>query len=482
VVHLVRDVRGVAHSLGKEHLARPHAPDRTEFMWRNAPAGAAARWLACQGQAELLRRSGLPVTRVWYEDFVSQPARTVETALAGLGRSPAPAHLAHISDGHVVLGQSHGLSGNPSRFSDGEIALRADEAWRDQMPRRDRLIVTAIGLPLLLRYGWRPRGRPVAASGAPASARQAVERATWPLVSVIMPTRGRPGLVRESVAAVVAQTYSGDIECIVVHDQEPPDEELERLGTAGHRVRVVANSRAPGLAGARNTGLDLARGDYIATCDDDDVWHPDKLQCQVARLLDEPELLAVGSGIRLCMPGNKTLDWPGRAERISYELLLRNRVKELHSSTLLMRREAFARAGRYDEELPYGYAEDYDWVLRVARAGRVGLVTRPLADIRRGSGSWYQGGAEKVAAGLEYLLAKHPDIASSRRGHARLLGQIAFARSSLGQRGPALRYALRALARWPASPHPYIALVHTVTGVQPRHLARVARLLGRETA
>jgi hypothetical protein len=483
VVHLVRDVRGVAHSLGKQQLARPHAPDRTEFMWRNAPAGAAARWLACQGQAELLRRSGLPVTRVRYEDFVSQPARTVEAALAELGRSPAPSHLAHIGDGQVVLGRSHGLSGNPSRFSDGEIPVRADEAWRDQMRRRDRIIVTAIGLPLLLRYGWRPRGRPVAVSRAPAMARQAGERAAWPLVSVIMPTRGRPEMVRESIAAVVAQTYPGDIECIVVHDQEPPNEELERLGTACHRVRVVTNSRTPGLAGARNTALELARGDYIATCDDDDVWHLDKLQFQVARLLDEPKLLAVGSGIRLRRPGNEILDWPGRAERISYELLLRNRVKELHSSTLLMRREAFTRAGCYDEKLPYGYAEDYDWVLRVAReGGRIGLVTRPLADIRRGSGSWYQGGAEKVAAGLEYLLAKHPDIAASRRGHARLLGQIAFARSSLGQRGPALRYAVRSLARWPASPYPYIALVHTVTRVHPRHLLRAARLVRREMA
>jgi hypothetical protein len=156
-------------------------------------------------------------------------------------------------------------------------------------------------------------------------------------------------------------------------------------------------------------------------------------------------------------------------------------VKELHSSTLVMRRDAYERAGRYDEELPYSYAEDYDWVLRMAKVGQVGLITEPLADIRRSGTSWYQGGSEKVTAGLEYLLAKHTDFRTSRRGQARLLGQIAFARSSLGQRGLALRLALRSLAQWPASPHPYIALTHIATGVEPQRLLRAARLLRRET-
>lgn len=304
--------------------------------------------------------------------------------------------------------------------------------------------------------------------------------AAWPLVSVVMTTRGRPELVRESIAAVVAQTYPGNIECIVVHDQEPPDEGLGLLGTAQHSVRVAVNRCTPGEAGARNTGLGLAAGGYIATCDDDDVWHPGKLQAQVKRLLDEPDLLVVGSGMRLLLPGNRILDWTGRKERISYQLLLRNRVKELNCSTLVMRREALVKVGLHDEELPYG--EDYDWVLRAAKVGRIGVVVQPLADIRKDGTSWYQGGAHETVVGLEYLLAKHPDIAASRRGHARILGQIAYARSSMGERGLALRYALRALAKWPLSPHPYIALVQITTRIHPRYVLRAARLLGRGQA
>jgi hypothetical protein len=159
VIHLVRDVRGVAHSHDKRNVARPHALDETDVMWRNAPLIAAGRWAACQSEAELLPRCGVPVARVRYEDFVRQPRRTVEMALTRLGISPDPSELAHVGDGHVTLSESHGLSGNPSRFRSGEVTLRADEAWREGMSRRDRLVVTAVGLPLIVRYGWRPRLR-----------------------------------------------------------------------------------------------------------------------------------------------------------------------------------------------------------------------------------------------------------------------------------------------------------------------------------
>lgn len=479
VIHLVRDVRGVAHSLSKQDVARPQAVQAADHMLSHVPVEAAARWVGIQTEAELLRGCGLRVTRMRYEDFVSAPRAAVGAALAELGLSPTPAGLAHIADDHVALASSHGLSGNPSRFSSGEITLRPDEAWRNRMPQRDRVAVTALGLPLLLRYGWRLGTRPAPGATTPVPPAPPPDDAAWPPVTVIVPTRNRPELVRESIAAVVGQDYPGRIECIVVHDQEPPDDDLARMGTERRTVRAVANSHSPGLPGARNTGLDLARDEFIASCDDDDTWHPAKLRLQIERLLGEPDLLVVGAGIRLMLPGGKIHVWPGRAEEVGYELLLRNRVKELHSSTLVMRREAFDKAGRYDEELPNGHGEDYDWVLRAARAGRIGLLAQPLADIRKNAPSWYRGVAASALPSQEYMLAKHPDLTRSRRGHARLLGQMAFARSVLGQRREALRDATKALTRWPLSPHPYVALAHIATGVDPRHLQRVARLLRR---
>jgi hypothetical protein len=106
-------------------------------------------------------------------------------------------------------------------------------------------------------------------------------------------------------------------------------------------------------------------------------------------------------------------------------------------------------------------------VLRIAKVGGLGLITQPLADIRWGGSSWYQGNSEKVSAGLEYLLAKHPDFTRSRRGHARLLGQIAFAQSSFGERSTALRLTMRSLASWPMLSYLHVALMHIVTGIEP---------------
>src|SRR6476659_874250 len=102
-----------------------------------------------------------------------------------------------------------------------------------------------------------------------------------PLVTVLVATRGRPELVRETLRTIVAQDYSGPLEILVVHDQEAPDPALVDLGGPLRQVSVMSNIRHPGLAGARNTGLQAAKGDFIATCDDDDLWHPDKLRRQL---------------------------------------------------------------------------------------------------------------------------------------------------------------------------------------------------------
>jgi hypothetical protein len=155
VVHLVRDVRGVAHS----HSNRG-----------KRPAATAMKWVFHQTQAELLRRCGLPFTRVRFEDFVRQPRRTVEAVLAELGLPCRPPQLEHLGDGHVTLRPSHGIHGHPSRVRHGEITLRTDEVWPERLPRRDRIMVTAITLPFLLRYGWRPGMGARVTAGAAGSA------------------------------------------------------------------------------------------------------------------------------------------------------------------------------------------------------------------------------------------------------------------------------------------------------------------------
>ena len=159
LIHLVRDVRGVAYSLSKQGVHRPQALDGTEVMWTKGPAAAATKWSLRQLDVELMRGCGLPIMRVRYDDFVQSPRRVTELVLTWLGLPYRPADLEHLGEGRMTLGPSHGLAGNPSRVRNGEITLRADEAWRDDLSRRDYRLITTIGFPLILRYGWRPGRR-----------------------------------------------------------------------------------------------------------------------------------------------------------------------------------------------------------------------------------------------------------------------------------------------------------------------------------
>ncbi|MGZ4446287.1 MAG: glycosyltransferase family 2 protein [Nocardioides sp.] len=300
-----------------------------------------------------------------------------------------------------------------------------------------------------------------------------------PMVSVVVPTRGRPALLAETLRTITAQDYEGELEVVVVHDREAADPALGLLSLPGREVVPIVNTRTGGLCGARNTGLLASRGVFVASCDDDDLWHPDKVRLQVERLQTDPDLLAVGAGIRLLMGERGEVEWPARERVVTHERLLGNRVKELHSSTLMMRRSSFDEVGLYDEDLPHGYGEDYDWLLRASRVGEVGAVQEILADIRKDVPSWFRDRSLNTATALEYLLDKHPDFCERRRGHARILGQIAYARAAGGQRARGAVMAGRALRRYPATPHAWLALAIAGPGVEPQRMLAAARRLGR---
>jgi glycosyltransferase involved in cell wall biosynthesis len=141
----------------------------------------------------------------------------------------------------------------------------------------------------------RPASEPTqsaAAAPAPSSA------APWPPVTAIVPTRDRPPMLARAVRSVVGQSYPGELECVIVFDQSSPapvDVELP----AGRRVRLLTNTRTPGAAGARNTGIAACDGSVVAFCDDDDTWHPDKLRLQVERLSQAPAgFVACGMRVR----------------------------------------------------------------------------------------------------------------------------------------------------------------------------------------
>jgi glycosyltransferase involved in cell wall biosynthesis len=102
-----------------------------------------------------------------------------------------------------------------------------------------------------------------------------------PLVSVVIPTLGRPTLLLRALTSVFNQTYQR-LEIIVVVDG-PDEATTDRLQSiADPRLHVIVNPRSLTAAGARNVGVDQAKGEWVAFLDDDDEWLPCKLEKQMS--------------------------------------------------------------------------------------------------------------------------------------------------------------------------------------------------------
>jgi glycosyltransferase involved in cell wall biosynthesis len=101
-----------------------------------------------------------------------------------------------------------------------------------------------------------------------------VPEVSIPEFSIIVPTFGRPAFLAEAVASVLAQTLA-DFECIVVDDATPGG---LTASVSDPRVRTIRRDSNGGPAAARNTGIEEARGRYLAFLDDDDVWQPGRLE------------------------------------------------------------------------------------------------------------------------------------------------------------------------------------------------------------
>ncbi|MGH3647195.1 MAG: sulfotransferase [Micromonosporaceae bacterium] len=149
VVHFVRDPRGVAYSWTKT-VRRPEADG--EHMTRYHPARAALLWNLHNAALDALGRSGVPVHRQRYEDFVHDPVGATKEIAEFAGVHAGD--LGFLAPGHVDLTSNHSAAGNPMRFRTGRIPLRTDDAWRTGLPEGQRRLVTALTAPLLSRYGY----------------------------------------------------------------------------------------------------------------------------------------------------------------------------------------------------------------------------------------------------------------------------------------------------------------------------------------
>lgn len=194
------------------------------------------------------------------------------------------------------------------------------------------------------------------------------------LVSVVVPTRDRPVLLREALASIRAlETEMLQFEILIGDNGMDPVNERAAMDFGAFYMTV---SKA-GAGAARNAGLMMAKGQFIAFLDDDDVWLPANIAEQVRMLLAQPELEAVFGQVistdqNLRPESDPWPDNPGSGDAL-VKAMLSSYYPQLGAT--VVRARVAREVGLFDEALLGD--QDWDWQLRIARRRKVGFTPTP---------------------------------------------------------------------------------------------------------
>jgi glycosyltransferase involved in cell wall biosynthesis len=229
-----------------------------------------------------------------------------------------------------------------------------------------------------------------------------------PKVSVVIPTYNRQRLVQGTIDSVLRQTFR-DVELIVIDDGSTDDTRRVLQDRYGARIRYIYQENQ-GESAARNHGIALACGEYVAFVDSDDLWHPQKLDHQV-EVLDTNPGIGLSStqaywinykGLRL----HKTPDGRGRqSDTVSWRELVLDNVIAGGGSSALIRKECLERTGGFDQSIRFG--EEWDLWIRIAHDYRVQQIPVPLVYYRLnpfGTRSWAPRASEAETMYREHLM------------------------------------------------------------------------------
>jgi glycosyltransferase involved in cell wall biosynthesis len=230
------------------------------------------------------------------------------------------------------------------------------------------------------------------------------------LVSVVMPVWNAERYVLEAIESVFAQTYR-PLELIVVDDGST-DRSGEVVRSSEYPVRYHRQAQA-GSAVARNRGVELARGRWLAFLDADDRWAPDKLLRQIAAFEQRPDVDIVFGHVRQLHQsawdeGVRML--PSDAADLAPGYLI---------SSMLTTREAFGRVGPLEPS--YHVGDFIDWYLRASELGLRSLMLPDLVLWRRIHGAnltvrrrdYYVGYLHALRASLARRRIAGPDSAEA---------------------------------------------------------------------
>lgn len=167
------------------------------------------------------------------------------------------------------------------------------------------------------------------------------------LVSVIMPNFNYAKYLKQSIDAVLVQTYSF-VELIIVDDASTDNslEIIQQYVSQNNNIKLISNKKNKGVVACRNLGIEIAKGSYLCFIDPDDYWEENKLALQLQAMLD--------ANSNLCFTDLQIIDSDGRKGKIrkhhyqdySYKSLLKRNF--IPHSTLIVKKDLL-EAIRYKE-------------------------------------------------------------------------------------------------------------------------------------
>lgn len=202
-----------------------------------------------------------------------------------------------------------------------------------------------------------------------------------PTVSVVIPTYNRQDFLKKTVESILSQTFT-DIEVIIVSNGFNDKNRQTIESFRDPRLFYADQENSGGPSSPRNHGIRLSRGKYIAFCDDDDLWMPDKLKKQVDALENNPEY---GLSYSKMMRFDDEREWALAHEEGPADLdsLLKNNTVPI--SSVLVKKDLLDKYGGFSEGKLVGTSEDYEFLLRLAPSTKFFFINEYL--IRYWSGN-----------------------------------------------------------------------------------------------
>lgn len=230
------------------------------------------------------------------------------------------------------------------------------------------------------------------------------EKIRMELISVIIPTYNRCEKLKMAMESVLTQTYE-NIELLVIDDGSTDNTHEMIEGIADERVKYIRLPHNMGAAAARNEGVRLAQGEFVAFHDSDDLWLPEKLEKQMNYWNNHPECSMIYCAYLFYVDNNEyrtpDMDRGNLEGDILRYLLLRNSIG---TPTMLMRKHCFEEVGGFNTSLHC--LEDWEFAIRFAESFYIGYVDEVLVNAFYSAG----GISSKLAEFYEakcYIISKY---------------------------------------------------------------------------